>query len=604
MNKAAFLDILNHVSSISEQEVIELEKLALNFPYCQSAHLLLAKAAYDRGSMLSNQRLRRAAACAANRQLLKKLIYTSGMNLVLEPLADNGQPQTVQAEALPVLEPIEAEPLEIASFPAVVAETPAPTALPAAEPLLQQPPPVLESIETETFELETQEALAPREETPEPVSHCPQELLAPATAILQDAYELPDLLEEADTAALMQAPATPLQPEPAAEQPEVVPALLPQPEEAEDLDDLFAVVMTGAPKPIAAEADTEDALKQAPSVTEEGMAPQESAAALSEGYDIPDLLEESDIDALMQAPAAQAAPPHFEAEQPAAVPPVPAQTGQAPDQDDLFAVDFLAPLVAYQDPVMSFVNSPAADGPDDTAGTEAHELPVVAAAPETAVTEPVLPEPEKEQPEAAVPAAAPALPVASPEASESDQTLTRFDHYLFTPEKEAEPGSQNEGIYQEEIIYKVFDANELGYWMDSSRLGETLMRKNELATAQPYFFRPELLLEYSRHHEIGSYQSPESSVLSQQLDIIDQFLKLNPKIKSMANLKIKPENQEDLSLKSTKIRKSLASETLANILVQQGKIKKAIKIYEHLILKLPEKKDYFASQIEKLQNIT
>ena len=64
MNKAAFLDILNHVSSISEQEVIELEKLALNFPYCQSAHLLLAKAAYDKGSMLSNQRLRRAAACA------------------------------------------------------------------------------------------------------------------------------------------------------------------------------------------------------------------------------------------------------------------------------------------------------------------------------------------------------------------------------------------------------------------------------------------------------------------------------------------------------------------------------------------------------------
>jgi hypothetical protein len=140
--------------------------------------------------------------------------------------------------------------------------------------------------------------------------------------------------------------------------------------------------------------------------------------------------------------------------------------------------------------------------------------------------------------------------------------------------------------------------------MDSSRLGETLLVKNELATAQPYFFRPELLLEYSRHHEIATYEAPEPSILARQLDIIDHFLKLNPRIKSLAQLKVKAESQEDLSLKSTKIRKIMASETLANILVQQGKIRKAIKIYEHLILKLPEKKDYFASQIEKLQNIT
>jgi len=203
--------------------------------------------------------------------------------------------------------------------------------------------------------------------------------------------------------------------------------------------------------------------------------------------------------------------------------------------------------------------------------------------------------------EKVIPAALP-----TPLLQDEAETLNRFDKYLFTPEKETEPVQDltDNQEYQEEIIYKVFDANELGYWMDSSRLGETLLIKNELATALPYYFSPELFLEYSKHHELTSYAAPPANILTRQLDIIDQFLKLNPKLKSMSNVKLRLEPQEDLSLRSTKIKKNLASENLANILVQQGKIKKAIKIYEHLILKIPEKRAYFASQIEKLQTLS
>src|SRR4051812_40680061 len=88
MNKASFLTLVRQASRISDQEVEELEKLIVNFPYCQTAHLLIAKAAYDKGSMLSNQKLKKAAIYAANRQLLKKLIYTSDATIALHPVAE------------------------------------------------------------------------------------------------------------------------------------------------------------------------------------------------------------------------------------------------------------------------------------------------------------------------------------------------------------------------------------------------------------------------------------------------------------------------------------------------------------------------------------
>lgn len=47
----------------------------------------------------------------------------------------------------------------------------------------------------------------------------------------------------------------------------------------------------------------------------------------------------------------------------------------------------------------------------------------------------------------------------------------------------------------------------------------------------------------------------------------------------------------------------LASETLANILVEQERFKKAIKMYKRLSLKIPEKNAYFAAKIEKIKKL-
>lgn len=476
MNKAAFLDILQHVAAISEQEVNELEKLALNFPYCQSAHLLLAKAAYDKGSMLSNQRLRRAAACATNRQLLKKLIYTSGTDLIMEPIPDTAFVPATEKEPL-IAE--NNQPDEIQQPVDIIApDTSQPELITA--PIFTESVAVTNEATTEIIEV------APQSET-EMYGDAPESVTAhSAQIVIEDPEISHDFLIE--------------------------------------LDALFSVdhLTTAAAieDPVAKFIIAEDFLYQE--------------------YLTEDINNQKPTGKLILEPAA----------------------------DQTFN--------SFED------NAITKDTETNTAEQLAGYLP-----------EQLYKNRLDEH----------TLAIANP--INSDETLTRFDEYLFTPEKEfAGLSAGATKTYQEEIIYKVFDANELGYCMDSSRLGEAVLLKNELASALPYYFSPELFLEYSKQHEINRYEPPAPTVLTRQLDIIDQFLKLNPKLKSMNHVKIRPEIQEDLSSKSTKIRKTLASETLANIMVQQGKTKKAIKIYEHLILKIPEKKAYFVAQIEKLQSLT
>lgn len=175
-----------------------------------------------------------------------------------------------------------------------------------------------------------------------------------------------------------------------------------------------------------------------------------------------------------------------------------------------------------------------------------------------------------------------------------------------------EPAQEQAAVEEAEVKYafdeidEMYQQDVLGYWMASSRMGEALQLKEEdgLTRPKPQSFHPELILEYSKTHELVPQDEPAAPSLHEQLNIIDQFLKINPRLKAMNNVKLKPEPQEDLSLKSSKINRGIASESLANIFLQQGKVKKAIKIYEQLILKYPEKKSYFAEQIEKLQNLS
>jgi tetratricopeptide (TPR) repeat protein len=78
-------------------------------------------------------------------------------------------------------------------------------------------------------------------------------------------------------------------------------------------------------------------------------------------------------------------------------------------------------------------------------------------------------------------------------------------------------------------------------------------------------------------------------------DLIDSFLKSNPKI-IPSDSKYEPNLSEGLQENP-----DIATETLADIYAVQGHKDKAIEIYEHLILKYPEKHIYFAAQIDRLK---
>jgi tetratricopeptide (TPR) repeat protein len=96
--------------------------------------------------------------------------------------------------------------------------------------------------------------------------------------------------------------------------------------------------------------------------------------------------------------------------------------------------------------------------------------------------------------------------------------------------------------------------------------------------------------------------APENKKQQEQIKIIDNFIKVQPRLSAKKRSATEEFNEEpDLAARSVEFGDSIISETLAEILIQQGKIDKAIEVLKRLIWKFPQKKTYFAAQIEELK---
>ncbi|MBS1682828.1 MAG: hypothetical protein JST48_14035 [Bacteroidetes bacterium] len=91
---------------------------------------------------------------------------------------------------------------------------------------------------------------------------------------------------------------------------------------------------------------------------------------------------------------------------------------------------------------------------------------------------------------------------------------------------------------------------------------------------------------------------PTDSKQIEQIEIIDQFIKTQP---SITRTKPTPAPATDLAANSSQFGENIVSETLVEILLKQGKKEKAIEALKKLIWKFPQKKAYFAAQIEELR---
>ncbi|NVO33155.1 hypothetical protein [Hymenobacter lapidiphilus] len=473
MTRASLLRILDHVNGISDDEIRELEQLAAAFPYCQTAHVLLAKTAHDRGSMLAGQRLRRAATYAADRELLRQL---------LERPAPAALPIDAQIASAPQAQAVAAA--EVAPAAPVALVTPVPS-----EPI---PAP-----EADLFAVEVIPAPAPADEAAvadEPTGH---DQLAPAevTANTQGTTA-------AAIAATADAPPTAHQTaaEPAA-------AALDIPSETE---------LTELP-----EAETLVDEVQ-PALDEEPTHPQEALITPSETNDDTATVAEEAV-----APTAtHAAEPADEL--------VPAATLPIRPPSDTGISRFEFGLGEARLPEPTSYRLPGIDNDDDVFAAEDDELPTTRSATPPHITAPF-----------------------------------RADA---------------------ELGYALGGGSRLGYDLQSRTPdGFTLDLPLEA------FFEPDaLLLAHIRAHQPAAKTS--------SLDLINRFLKAQPRIKAgTAGLPLPTTEQTDLSVRSSVPAPALASESLAKIMVRQGKTAKAIEIYERLMAKQPGKMAYFAEQIQQLQ---
>ena len=173
------------------------------------------------------------------------------------------------------------------------------------------------------------------------------------------------------------------------------------------------------------------------------------------------------------------------------------------------------------------------------------------------------------------------------------------DQNIIIAEEEAEIDKSNEEIIEEgaeKIISK--EDQQLDNLLQSELL--TSYDLSQIPSLEdPKKESTEKTINKNEKHQFSDWiKFLDGQVLTTEKavdEIIDKFITEEPRI---GEIKLEQPSFENLAkLSSDEFEQDLVTETLAKIHIDQGNKLMAIEIYEQLILKYPEKRPYFAAQI-------